>query len=140
MLVSEIHQLRRVNKFYKKHKTNVSCQQTDKVSFIEINNEIVAAGLIRTYNKNSRSFLLLRSLFVCPNHRMNGLGKSTTNDLINDSTKPIWLTCEKSVVKLYGSLGFMITSTIPAELPNSSKQHLTKGHILMTYKSLKNKV
>lgn len=102
----EIVNLRRVNKFYKRHKLNVSCCLQDFVEYREIDNQIVAAFIIRRYENNDGCLNLLRSLFVDPQHRKKGIASSCLKAGLKKQLETVYLLCDVELQAYYLELGF----------------------------------
>ena len=116
-----------VNRFYKGHKQNVSCNSKDKVfvaatspettntanvTQLETTNGIIAALIIRpTETPSSSGALLLRSLFVAPEFRHSGIGSKLTKLATRTITNDIYCLCEPELIPFYKSLGFSLQAS-----------------------------
>lgn len=100
-------QQRRVNKFFKRNKTNVSCDQQDLVFFASNSNlEVVAAVLIR---KVSAEVNLFRSLYVAPEQRGKGVAKKLCQFAFTQYQHTCFTLCKNELIGFYQSLGFVLS-------------------------------
>lgn len=98
-------QQRLVNKFYKQHKTNVSCNLKDEVfCAVDKDDTVIAALMIRPIATTSDH--LLRSLYVAPEHRGKGIAKALCRLAIKTHKKACYTLCEEPLVNFYLTLGF----------------------------------
>lgn len=97
------------NKFYKKFKTNVSCNLNDKVyCALTSEGEVVGAVMIRAIE--TRPEYLLRSLYVNPEHRGQGIASSLCKLALKSHNSACFTLCEPSLLNFYQVLGFNVSN------------------------------
>lgn len=131
---------RELNKFYKKHKQNVSCNLSDKV-YISTSecNEIVAAVIVRSLPNTQKH--LLRSLFVSSEYRNKGIASSLCRFAISNQVEAVFTLFEPELLALYTNLGFQRVNAVDWQAlenePQIQKQ-IKKGLLLMSKPSQNN--
>ncbi len=120
-------QQKQANKFFKRYKTNVSCNHHDLV-FCASNTDgdIVAAVLIRTMQPE---VTLFRSLYVAPNARGNGIATALCQFALTKYQSTCFTLCKTELADFYQNLGFVL-ATEDLALPMVEKQ-IKKGLLLM---------
>lgn len=116
------------NKFYKKFKTNVSCNLADQV-FVALteDGEVIAALFFRSIDNGPE--YLLRSLFVAPEYRGEGVAKTLCRLALQTHKQACFTLCEQELIRFYQALGFAhSTRVFPS--PGIEKQ-IKKGLRLM---------
>ena len=81
---------------------------------IEENQNLVGLIELSKFKGNS----CIRFLFVLPNHRRKGLGSALVKHLLQNTNKPILLTCSVELIRFYAPLGFIQSGT-PVRLGKS---------------------
>lgn len=96
---------KQANKFYKKFKTNVSCNRNDSV-FCALNSEkeVIAVTFIRQIETTNE--FLLRSLYVDPKYRSLGIARELCKMALLQHKSSCFTLCEPELMDFYGSLGF----------------------------------
>jgi len=126
--ICSLRQQKQVNKFYKRHKANVSCNQQDKV-FCALNDqqEITGAVLIRKVTESD--VFLLRSLYVTLDYRNQGIARRLCELALHNHEQKCITLCESNLLPFYQSLGF-----IPSDMNIDSvavQRQIKKGLILL---------
>lgn len=131
---------RLINKFYKQHKQNVSCNAQDTIAFASFKNNdtdagtpnIIAAGLIRVISQNDTHLYILRSVFVAPENRKQGIARSVCQTLLSHVNESIYCFCETSLEHFYEKLGMVKLSELPEFMQGSFlEKEYKKGLSLM---------
>ncbi len=65
--------------------------------------EMLGCGQLKPHGKE---ILELASLAVYPEHRGKGIARALIENLLKDSTRPLYLMCESSIGPLYEKFGF----------------------------------
>lgn len=121
-------QQKQINHFYKSHNQNVSCHNLDLIYLARDTEEnfdngpIIAVTFIRKISTEKENLQLLRSLYVAPNHRGQGVARELLSYLlqehrIQDQDSALTVICKPNLINLYIDAGFCISK--PALLSNS---------------------
>lgn len=116
-----------INHFYKLHKQNVSCHKLDVIylarDITKTVNEapIVAVVFIRDISTQTENLHILRSLFVEPFYRNQGIATRLLKYLLQEHTlqaqsfqkslTPLTVICEPELTNLYTNVGFKINAS-----------------------------
>jgi GNAT superfamily N-acetyltransferase len=131
-------QQRQINHFYKSHNQNVSCHNLDLIYLARNTSKnvdeapIIAVTFIRKISTKTEDLQLLRSLYVAPHYRGQGVAKELlayvlqdyllqerrlqANKLL-DQGSALTVICKPNLTNLYTNAGFCISK--PALLSNS---------------------
>lgn len=122
-----------VNKFYKRFKTNVSCNLNDSVfCALDSAGEVIGAVIIRTID--TRSEYLLRSLYISPEHRGNKIASNLCKFALKLHYGACFTLCEDHLVNFYQGLGFNLSNEIIDS--KSINKQIKKGLSLLLRPSL----
>lgn len=127
---------RELNKFYKKHRQNVSCNRQDQVYITTTEQNEIIAGVIIRYLPKSQIWLL-RSLFVAPEYRNKGVAKQLCQLATDNQEMTIFTLFEPRLINFYTSIGFTAVNELCCTEPQIEKQ-IKKGLLLMSKPSINN--
>ena len=115
---------RLINKFYKLHKQNVSASASDKifVAYSEQSDQVIGVALLRNYGKENSPTWLLRSVFVTPRMRKQGVAAGILEEITDCINDTIYTLCEPHLIPMYRQSGFEISQDYPAELSSLTSQ------------------
>lgn len=135
-----VNRQRELNKFYKKHKQNVSCNLSDLIYIATSEqNEIIAAVIVRILPNTHKH--LLRSLFVSSQYRNKGIASNLCQLAIHSQVDEIYTMFEPSLLPFYKNLGFQkVTGKNWEELQTERQieKQIKKGLLLMSKPSQSN--
>jgi len=131
-------QQKQINHFYKSHNQNVSCHKLDLIYLTRDRTKtfndapIIAVTFIRDMSTQAESLHLLRSVFVAPQYRNQGVAKQLLAYVLKEhelqaqqlQKQPASLTviCEPALTNLYTSAGFFINKpALPFNSPYLAK-------------------
>lgn len=121
-------QQKQINHFYKNHNQNVSCHKSDLIYLARDITKtiddapIIAVTFIRDISTKTESLHLLRSLFVAPPYRNQGVAKRLLAHLLQEQLPSLTVICQPSLTKLYTSAGFHINKpSLPVSSPYLAK-------------------
>lgn len=126
--VTEPAAQREINKFYRRHKLNVSVNRLDQVHCCYYKDEIVGVGFIRTLKYCNQPLSILRSVYVAPAHREKGIARDICSFLLSTKSDTYTL-CDSHLVTFYRSLGMEESGN--KELPEVMLKQIKKGLTLL---------
>lgn len=106
------------NKFYSAHRAKMKASHDDHVWVLE-HPHIIAAVCLRPVDDG----YWLTSLFVAPEHRLQGHAKTLVNAAGTHYKQTIWLFCHPLLSSLYQALGFRFCDQLPEALADRLQRY-----------------
>ena len=97
---------------------------------VDANDEVIATGQIKPHGKDIHE---LASIAVVPEYRGQGLARAIIETLLNESLRPLYLTCISTLEPFYTRFGFVSLSY--EEMPRYFQRLSKLANVYFTFSS-----